>query len=164
MRDLEISNNHYKLKLTDIKMVDSQSGFYEFLDEILLCQGDDKNGLIYVGVDSEWKPTCVTNNVSEDNICAALIQVSTYKRVYLLDIVALKNLFSDKNLVNLFSTKFLCNRRVIKVGYGFTQDLKILGRTFNLTDLDGFRQTVLDLGTWINHVTFIQYKIEFKLV
>ncbi len=151
--DLEISNNHYKLKLNDIKMVDSESRLYEFLDEVLLCSNNE-NDFIYVGVDSEWKPTCVTNNFSEDSICAALIQISTHRRIYLLDVVALKDLFSNKKIIDLFTNKFLFNKRIVKVGYGFTQDLKIIGRTFNLTDLNEFRETVLDLGTWINHVIY----------
>ena len=71
--DLELEKKFYVLKNTDIMRVDTKESFLRFLGELL--ENTNSQELVYVGVDSEWKPTCVGGLDVEANIMAALVQV-----------------------------------------------------------------------------------------
>ena len=110
------------------------------------------NNLIFFK--KEWKPTCFGGTNVEENLKVALLQISTSEKVYLLDMVKLSSSL-DKNDCEIFAKKFLTNRKIIKIGYGFTQDLKMIARAFDdIRDTDIFRQTVLDLAYFANKVKF----------
>jgi hypothetical protein len=93
---------------------------------------------------------------SEESNKVALIQIATYDRIFLLDIVVLfqdkeKNLYEQD--CRLFVEKFLFNKRIIKLGYGFTHDIKMIVRAFvEIQDFDPFRQSVLDLAYLVQQV------------
>ncbi len=79
--DLELEKKFYPLKINDIVYVDDKEKFLKFIDEVL--QETISQESVYVGVDSEWKPTCVAGLDLEANIHAALVQVRTYiKKLY----------------------------------------------------------------------------------
>jgi uncharacterized protein with PIN domain len=105
---------------------------------------------IIVGMDTEWKPSCMTGLSSEDQNKVALIQLSTHEHVYLIDMVKLIGVLDEKDS-HVFAKKFLHNKKIIKIGYGFTHDIKMVAQSFpNLHDSDSFRQTVIDLGYLVN--------------
>ena len=69
----------------------------------------------------------------------------------------------DQSDCEVFSKKFLTNRKIIKIGYGFTQDLKMITRSFGDTrDTDTFRQSVLDLAYLVNQVYLIYLFLNYK--
>lgn len=107
---------------------------------------------IRVGVDTEWKPTCVMGVNVEESKKVALLQVATNELVYLIDMMQLMN-YLDENDSHLFAQKFLYNKKIIKLGYGFTHDIKMLSHSFiNVHDLESFRLTVLDLACLVENV------------
>jgi hypothetical protein len=136
---------YYKLEFdtNNIKFIDKQIDFENFLSDL-----SETEETVYVGVDSEWKPTCTGNLEVESKLTAALMQIATRQFIYLLDINALCESLKSE----LFAAKFLYNKNIIKIGYGFTQDIHILARTFNINDVDAFKQTILDLGALTNQV------------
>lgn len=147
--------NFHELKLPDdrIKLVATREQVIQFLndlEELLSTLADDD--YLYVGVDSEWKPTCIAGGNAEDRNRVALIQVSTRTHVYLIDLVCMK--FEEKDS-QLFAQKFLYNKKIVKLGYGFTHDIKLIIHSFTgLHETDLFRSTVIDLAYLINHVIF----------
>jgi uncharacterized protein with PIN domain len=87
---------------------------------------------------------------SGDKSKVALIQLSTHDHVYLIDMVKLIDILDEKDS-QVFAKKFLYNKKVIKIGYGFTHDIKMVAQSFvSLHDSDLFRQTVIDLGYLVN--------------
>lgn len=54
--------------------------------------------------------------------------------------------------MQLFTKNFIYNKNIIKVGYGFSEDIKKISHSFNAQDHDQFRQTVLDLEYLISQV------------
>ncbi len=82
-------------------------------DRIFLCQRTE--GLNYVGVDSEWKPSFTMGIVSEENTCISVIQVATSTAVYLLDIMTLSQSL-DMAEKKRFCTQFFTNPSLIKLG------------------------------------------------
>ncbi len=96
----------------------------------------------------------MTGTNVEENTKVALVQVSTHEKVYLIDMVKLSILL-DQTDCEIFVKKFITNRKIIKIGYGFTQDLKMIAKSFGDTrDTDTFRQSVIDLAYLVNQVSF----------
>ena len=96
----------------------------------------------------------MTGTNVEENTKVALVRVSTHEKVYLVDMVKLSILL-DQTDCEIFVKKFITNRKIIKIGYGFTQDLKMIAKSFGDTrDSDTFRQSVIDLAYLVNQVSF----------
>ena len=147
----QLESNCYGLKLTvdKIQLIDCREKFTQFVKDILR---QSEKGNLLIGVDTEWKPTCVMGVVKEDKRKVAVIQMSTFEFVYLLDMVKLVDELTDDDK-KCFSDNILFNKKIVKLGYGFTQDLKMVGQSFNVSDMDAFRQTVLDLSYLAHQVT-----------
>lgn len=153
----ELASKYYQLKLDSsrIHLIETHDKLLEFLAKM-----DDLSHSepIYVGVDSEWKPTCVSGVSQGENANkVALIQVSTHTDVYLLDMMslcfAINGNYNDDN-GKLLVKRFFTNKRVIKIGYGFSHDIRVILLSIGcLHDADAFRQTVLDLAYLVNHVS-----------
>lgn len=156
--DVERDNRFYRLKLDEnsIHLIDSPTKFEHFLNEM-----DTLSKLkspLYVGVDSEWKPTCVSGVAGEHVNKVALIQISTETNVYLLDMIALK---MNKTQASAFSSRFFTNKNIIKLGYGFSHDIRIILHSIGCSsDADAFRHTVLDLAYIVNQV---RERLDFNL-
>lgn len=150
-----ISKKFYQLKLEDsqIKLINTKKEFHEFLIEIeSLSQEKD---FLFVGVDTEWKPTCVMGINIEQTKKVALLQVATSERIYLLDLCTMSDTFDEIDS-HLMAYKFLNNKKIIKLGYGFTHDIKMLAHSFiNMHDLENFRSTVIDLAFVAEQVKII---------
>lgn len=96
---------------------------------------------------------------TEESNKVALIQVATHTDAYLLDMINLK---LDENDKRLLSRIFLTNKKIIKLGYGFSQDIKIILQTIGCPgEGDAFRQTSLDLAYLVDQV-IITIKIYFN--
>ncbi len=74
--DLELEEKFYSLKVNDVVFVDDKERLLRFIDEVL--ENTDSEEFTYVGVDSEWKPTCVGGLDAEANVQAALVQVKLF--------------------------------------------------------------------------------------
>ena len=60
-----------------------------------------------------------------------------------------------KKSVEIFAKNFLLNKKIIKLGYGFTQDLRMITKSFGVShEADVFRQSVLDLAYLVSQVGF----------
>jgi hypothetical protein len=63
------------------------------------------------------------------------------------------NLKLDENDKKLLSRIFLTNKKIIKLGYGFSQDIKIILQTLGCPgEGDAIRQTSLDLAYLVDQV------------
>ncbi|CAF0779065.1 unnamed protein product [Brachionus calyciflorus] len=141
-----ISQKFYQLKLreNEIKLINTKHEFHAFLDEMELLSENEEN--LFVGVDAEWKPTCVMGINIEQAKRVALFQVATKQSIYLIDLAELADKL-DENDSHIIAQKFLNNKKIIKLGYGFTHDIKMLSHSFiNMHDLENFRSTVIDLA------------------
>uniref|UniRef100_A0A915DX15 3'-5' exonuclease domain-containing protein n=1 Tax=Ditylenchus dipsaci TaxID=166011 RepID=A0A915DX15_9BILA len=77
-----------------------------------------------IGIDTEWKPHfCSTKEQ------VALIQVSSSTAVYLFDVVVLENRLSNEQWVQFFKM-LLCSEHSTKIGYDFSNDLRVLKSSF----------------------------------
>ena len=54
------------------------------MDEIMHSKHRTKSGHIFVGIDSEWKPSVLSGVNDEECKRASLVQISTHEHVYLL--------------------------------------------------------------------------------
>ena len=122
-----------------------------FLNEFENIVTKSENEYVYVGMDTEWKPSCVIGMNTDDSNKVALIQIATLEQIYLIDMINLNNLNESDS--KLFAEKFLYNKKIIKLGYGFTHDIKMILKSFiNLHDADLLRQSVLDLAYFVQQV------------
>ena len=146
--DKIVEEKFYRLKLDEskIKLVENLFDLRRFISD-LNSQANQKDvEHIFVGVDTEWKPSVLLGMNSEEDNRVAVIQVATADVVYLIDMVQLADCLDDKHS-KLFAESFLYNKKIIKLGYGFTHDIKMMLRSFvNVHNADLFRQTVLDLA------------------
>lgn len=157
-----IDEKYYKLKLDEskIKFVDTKDILIKSIDEIVNCRHKTKSGHVFVGIDTEWKPSMVSGVHDEDSKRASLIQISTHDHIYLIDISTLYNLL-DTHTMQYFTKNFIYNKNIIKVGYGFSEDIKKISHSFNAADHELFRQSVLDLEYLVNQVnTFICFNLK----
>ena len=165
-----VDERFHKLKLADdqIEMVDSMSALERFLAEleaqVARLASDDE--LVFVGVDSEWKPTFLTDTYDDESdalgssgSAVALLQVATRHRVFLVDMFTLSRHFAAKPLdARHFLERFLYNKRIVKIGYSFANDVKMLCNAFvgggdhMELDVDAFRRTVLDMAHLVEHL------------
>lgn len=159
------ASKFYELKLDSsrIHLIDTRAHLNTFLDkidELATLNG----GRVYVGMDSEWKPTCMNGVVlhhssgsasagagCESSSRVALMQVATHTDVYLIDAVSL--LYSGDEVASALSKRFFTNKKVVKIGYGFSHDIRmILASIGYLHDADAFRHTVIDLAFLVDQV------------
>jgi uncharacterized protein with PIN domain len=157
--DAQILNNYYRLNLDEskIKIIEKKTQLFDLLEDVLIKNKNEE--YIYVGVDAEWKPTCATARFDEKKL-VALVQIATNESIYLIDMIKLYDLLDVEELKS-FSKLFFCNKKIVKIGYGFTQDIKVLCDSFNspMDHHDTFRQTVLDLAYLVNYL----YQMNVKL-
>ena len=155
-------SNYHSLKLDEsrIKLVEEREQFEQFLDEVASGKPSLTPEHVFVGIDAEWKPTCASGLSDAGSVSnLALIQIATQETIYLLDIVKLRKII-DAALSKKFGEQFLFNKKIIKVGYGFSQDIKMIGCLLvGNQDNDALRQTVLDLGYLANQVNTIKILI-----
>ncbi|CAG9784387.1 unnamed protein product [Diatraea saccharalis] len=107
------SVEYYKLKLSEehVILIDTAEKFYD------LMMTDLKECSV-ISIDCEWKP-CFGAKQSQ----VALIQIATDAMVYLIDTLIL-NSQSYSSFWYTFYKSFLDNAEIIKLGFGFEQDLK----------------------------------------
>ena len=152
-------NNYYKLKLdvNKIKIIEKKTELFDLLEDVLIK--NKHHEYVYVGVDAEWKPTCATARF-DDLKLVALVQIATNESIYLIDMIKLYNLL-DVDELQSFSKLFFCNKKIIKIGYGFTQDIKVLCDSFHspIDHHDPFRQSVLDLAYVVNYLLQMNIKL-----
>jgi hypothetical protein len=158
--NLHFNDNYHKLKLNEnqIKFIDNNKCLSECLNEILNSKHKNKTGHIFVGIDTEWKPSMVSGLNDLECKRASLIQISTHEKAYLIDMSILYNSL-DLNDKQDFAKNFILNKNIIKIGYGFSEDIKKISHSFNVNDhdYDHFRQSVLDLEYLIGQVTLKNY-------
>lgn len=108
-------SNYYKLKLSNsnIIIVDNTETFYMLTQNAL-------NDFKIVGMDAEWKPSF---GATQNHV--ALIQVATLDKVYLIDSLMLNN-EKYASFWYCFTTNFMNNPDIIKVGFGIEHDLKAI--------------------------------------
>jgi len=149
------NQKYYKFNLEEkyIRVIENQDDLFFFIDEMdKNSKTTGENQTYYVGVDTEWLPTCATGLGVENKKKVALIQIATEGMVYLLDMVKLIK-YIDEQISKAFAKKFLFNKRIVKVGYGFTHDIKMICEAFvNLTETDLLRQTSIDLAYLVGQV------------
>ncbi|XP_062612527.1 exonuclease mut-7 homolog isoform X2 [Saccostrea cucullata] len=110
---------YYKLKLdpSNIQFVDTKEKYQEFIS--VVSKPDN-----VIGVDSEWKPS-FGNSVQR----IALMQFATMNQIFLLDMIALNSVLSSSDWL-LLATAVFCNEDVLKLGYGFDADLKMMVKSY----------------------------------
>ncbi|KAG1686981.1 hypothetical protein DVH05_005721 [Phytophthora capsici] len=84
-----------------------------------------------VGLDVEWKPTstkiAATTGSSTTTAVASILQISSSSRAFIIDLLSLR----DSNfLFEIFLGRLFTCRSLLKVGFGFDTDLKVLHQTF----------------------------------
>lgn len=89
---------------------------------------------LLIVIDTEWKPSLLSGVIDEQSKRASLIQISTHDHVYLIDSSKLHSLL-DANDKQLFNTKFIINRNLIKIGYGFSEVHYFLFRIINIYEI-----------------------------
>lgn len=109
-----------------------------------------------VGVDTEWQTSF---DSATDKDCIALIQLAVSDTVYILDVVNLITL-SSEDWLHFFHEVF-CNDTVIKLGYGLSQDVKILKHTFPYICADDFVQ-IIDLQTTMDKSVSVHNRKDAK--
>ncbi|GFS24226.1 exonuclease mut-7 [Elysia marginata] len=77
-----------------------------------------------VGIDAEWKPAMGAGSVER----VALLQLAVEEAVYLVDLVELAKVLTDKEWTELAESVF-CHEDVLKIGFGLDHDLRMLGKT-----------------------------------
>lgn len=110
---------YYKLNLdpSSIQLVDTKEKYHECISRL------SRPGLT-IGVDSEWKPSF--GNTTQR---IALMQFATSDQIFLLDMITLHSLLHKSDWFLLANALF-CNEEMIKLGYGFDSDLKMVVKTY----------------------------------
>jgi hypothetical protein len=153
-RDKIITEKYYELKLAEenIKIVETEHELVAFLEEFERLVAD--NGEVFVGMDTEWKPTCAMGMNSEKQNKVAVIQVATLDVIYLIDMICLADKLDQKVSI-MFAERFLHNKKIVKLGYGFTHDIQMVTRSLvGVQNSDHFRQSVVDLALLVQQVFF----------
>lgn len=55
--DLELAEKFHSLSISNVKLIDTETGFHDFLADVLTPL--ETQDVIFVGMDVEWKPTCI---------------------------------------------------------------------------------------------------------
>ncbi|KAG7377163.1 hypothetical protein PHYPSEUDO_012071 [Phytophthora pseudosyringae] len=84
-----------------------------------------------IGLDVEWKPTsskiaAATGSITTTAV-ASILQVSSSSRAFIIDLLALQ---SNDFLFETFLGRLFASPSLLKVGFGFDTDLKVLHQTF----------------------------------
>ena len=160
--DIDRENLFHQLKLdkSRIHMIDKSEKLIDFLNKMdQLSSKPGEEGVVFVGVDSEWKPTCVGGVGAENTNKVALIQIATETDVYLIDTMTIE---FGSTYAKEFSTRFFANKRIVKLGYGFSHDIRVILQSLGCqNDADAFRHTVLDLAYLVNQVSFFTLLLFF---
>ncbi|TYZ58102.1 hypothetical protein PybrP1_006694 [[Pythium] brassicae (nom. inval.)] len=77
-----------------------------------------------VGLDVEWKPT--TSRISNQTV-ASILQIATTTRVFVIDLLMLHE---NEFLFEHFLPRLLSSPQLLKVGFGFDSDMKVLHQSF----------------------------------
>lgn len=125
--------------------------------EFLNCVSHLSQPGLVVGVDTEWQTLF---DCTMDKDCIALIQLATLDTVYILDVISLITLLSSDDWIHFFHQVF-CNDNVIKLGYGLSQDFKILKHTFPYINTEEFVQ-IIDLQNTMDKKVCGQNKNDAK--
>jgi hypothetical protein len=159
--DKDIKEKYYELNFDEsaVKLIHNEQELLAFLDDMDRLT-KSCNDLVYVGMDTEWKPTCATAMMTEEQNKVAVIQVATLDSIYLIDMIYLAgeggSSSVNASVSKMFAERFLYNKRIVKLGYGFTHDIKMVIKSFvDVNDADSFRQTVLDLAYFVQQVSYL---------
>jgi hypothetical protein len=153
-RDRIIVEKYYELKFAEerIKVIETERDLVAFMDEFERLVAE--KGEVYAGMDTEWKPTCTMGINSEEQNKVAVIQVATLEAIYLIDMICLGDAL-DQRLSQMLAERFLNNRKIIKLGYGFTHDIQMVTKSLvGVHDSDHFRQSAIDLAYLVQQVSF----------
>ncbi|KAG7398917.1 hypothetical protein PHYBOEH_010135 [Phytophthora boehmeriae] len=84
-----------------------------------------------VGLDVEWKPIsskiAATTGSTTTTAVASILQIASSTRVFIVDLLALHG---NDFLFNTFLQRLFSSTSLLKVGFGFDSDLKVLHQTF----------------------------------
>ncbi|KAG3115125.1 hypothetical protein PI124_g6154 [Phytophthora idaei] len=84
-----------------------------------------------VGLDVEWKPTsskiAAATGSKTTSAMASILQISSAPRVFIIDLLALHD---NDFLFEIFLGRLFASPSLLKVGFGFDTDLKVLHQTF----------------------------------
>lgn len=94
-----------------------------------------------VGFDTEWRPTMCRAGTEER---LAIIQLSTWSEVFILDVIALMDNVKDSEM-QLFANNFFANPHVLKLGYGVNSDFQNLVSTCPV-----FKESVTQLTRFVD--------------
>ncbi|KAH3795422.1 hypothetical protein DPMN_148972 [Dreissena polymorpha] len=115
--EIKAAYHQLSIPLESVHLIDTLEAYSQCLEHIT------QPGSV-VGIDSEWKPAFM-GQIQK----VALLQLALRDRVYLLDLLALDQLFTEATW-SQFAARFLCSEHVLKLGYGIESDLKMLLRSF----------------------------------
>lgn len=104
-----------------------------------------------VGLDVEWKPTSskiasVVGGGASSTAVASVLQIATASRVFLIDLLALHD---NAFLFDGFLKPLLTSQAILKVGFGFDSDLKVLHQTFSEREAFWSVTPFLELSTLV---------------
>ncbi|KAG6613719.1 Exonuclease mut-7 [Phytophthora cinnamomi] len=84
-----------------------------------------------IGLDVEWKPTsskiAASSGSTTTTAVASILQISSSSRVFIIDLLALHD---NDFLFDAFLGRVFACPLILKVGFGFDTDLKVLHQTF----------------------------------
>ncbi|XP_046394655.1 exonuclease mut-7 homolog isoform X2 [Ischnura elegans] len=141
------SVDFYRLPLDErnVIFVDDPNGFKRLLEDLT-------KGIDLIGLDCEWKPSFT----SQKN-CVAVMQLATWRRIYLLDVIALSEGCAQYWVE--FNDSILENGKITKLGFDITADKSMVLES--LPPLKGFAgSTFLDLAS-IWHVLVFNHSFKF---
>ncbi|KAF0742915.1 hypothetical protein Ae201684P_000844 [Aphanomyces euteiches] len=78
--------------------------------------------IVWMGIDAEWKPVFR----KDDHPFASVLQIAVGTKVFILDLIAL----SESQGVFTILHQLLTDATIIKIGFGFAHDLRVLRHTF----------------------------------
>lgn len=108
-----------------------------------------------VGFDTEWRPTMCRAGTDER---LAIIQLSTWSEVFILDIIAMMDNVKDSE-IQTFAENFFANPQVLKLGYGVDSDFKNLVSTCPV-----FEEAVTQLARFVDLCPLSKQILKFPSV
>ncbi|XP_014243855.1 exonuclease mut-7 homolog [Cimex lectularius] len=136
------------LPMSSIIIVDTEPKFIHLIESAV-------DGATIVGLDTEWKPT-LQNSTSG----LSLMQLATHNKIYLIDVIAVGNY---NHLWEEFSTIFLSNQNIIKIGFSLSADFSAMKQHLPIGNISISGSGFLDLATlWTRLVRDYNFQFPFS--
>jgi hypothetical protein len=123
-----------ELTKTNVEFIDSKQKYYKFIDDMHETKHD------VIGLDCEWKPVYVKGKKA----IPSLLQIATRKKVFILDLLYIKENTVSKDITLLSSYLKSNEIKTIKLGFAFQNDAKMLRNIFTEID-DDFHKRIVNI-------------------